>query len=147
MEVPGLGVESELQLPAHATATATPSWSRIGRLRHSFRQGHPWPTEWGQGSTCILTHTARFLAFCAELQREHLYLCYGKDFCVCSRVMWVTVLCSFLLILFVSFKEYSMCYGHVRACITMIKILTNQIQQYIKMKVRLTKCLSSISTV
>ena len=40
MEVPGLGVESELQLPAHATATATPSWSRIGRLRHSFRQGH-----------------------------------------------------------------------------------------------------------
>ena len=29
MEVPGVGVESELQLPAHATATATKDLSRI----------------------------------------------------------------------------------------------------------------------
>ena len=29
MEVPGLGVESELQLPAYATATATPDPSHV----------------------------------------------------------------------------------------------------------------------
>ena len=40
MEVPRLGVESELQLPAQAaaTATATPDLNRIGDLHHSSRQ-------------------------------------------------------------------------------------------------------------
>ena len=31
MEVPRLGVQSELQLPAYATATATRDLSRVGR--------------------------------------------------------------------------------------------------------------------
>ena len=35
MEVPRLGVESELQLPAYATATATPDLSCICNLHHS----------------------------------------------------------------------------------------------------------------
>ena len=35
MEVPGLGVESELQLPAYTTATAMPDPSRICHLHHS----------------------------------------------------------------------------------------------------------------
>jgi len=35
MEVPGLGVESELQLPAYTTATATQDLSRVCDL-------HPW---------------------------------------------------------------------------------------------------------
>ena len=38
MEVPRLGVESEPQLPAYATATATPDPGRIFDLHHSSRQ-------------------------------------------------------------------------------------------------------------
>ena len=38
MEVPRLGVESDLQLPAYATATATPDLSRICDPHHSSRQ-------------------------------------------------------------------------------------------------------------
>ena len=38
MEVPRLGVESELQLPACTTATATPDLSHICNLHHSPRQ-------------------------------------------------------------------------------------------------------------
>ena len=38
MEVPRLGVESELQLTAYTTATATPDPSRICNLHHSSRK-------------------------------------------------------------------------------------------------------------
>ena len=40
MEVPGLGVDSELQLQAYATAAATVTWdpSGIYNLHHSSRQ-------------------------------------------------------------------------------------------------------------
>ena len=38
MEVPRLGVESELQLPAYTTATAMPDLSRVYNLHHSSRQ-------------------------------------------------------------------------------------------------------------
>ena len=38
MEVPGLGAESELQLPAYTTATATKDLSCICDLHHSSRQ-------------------------------------------------------------------------------------------------------------
>ena len=38
MEVPRLGVEWELQLPATATATAMPEPSRVCGLHHSSRQ-------------------------------------------------------------------------------------------------------------
>ena len=38
VEVPRLGVKSELQLPAYATATATPDQSCICDLHHSSRQ-------------------------------------------------------------------------------------------------------------
>ena len=37
-EVPSLGVETELQLPASATSTATPDPSHISDLHHSLRQ-------------------------------------------------------------------------------------------------------------
>ena len=39
MEVPRLGVKSELQVPAYATATAAPDSSLICDLHHSSRQG------------------------------------------------------------------------------------------------------------
>ena len=38
MEVPRLGVKSELQLPAYNTATATPDPTRVCNLHHSSRQ-------------------------------------------------------------------------------------------------------------
>ena len=38
MEVPRLGVESELHLPAYATATATPDQSHVCDLHHSSCQ-------------------------------------------------------------------------------------------------------------
>ena len=38
MEVPGLGVKSELQLPAYTTARATPDPSHICNWHHSSRQ-------------------------------------------------------------------------------------------------------------
>ena len=38
MEVPGLGVDMELQLPAYATATVTPDLSHICDLDHSLQQ-------------------------------------------------------------------------------------------------------------
>ena len=38
VEIPRLGVESELQLPAYTTATAMPDLSRIFDLRHSLWQ-------------------------------------------------------------------------------------------------------------
>jgi len=38
MEVPRLGVELELQLPAHTTATVTADPSLIGNLHHSSQQ-------------------------------------------------------------------------------------------------------------
>ena len=38
MEVPRLGVESELQLPAYATATAPLDLSHICDLHHSLQQ-------------------------------------------------------------------------------------------------------------
>ena len=38
MEVPRLGFESELQLPAYATAISMPDLSRICELHHSSQQ-------------------------------------------------------------------------------------------------------------
>ena len=38
MEIPRLGVESELQLPAYTTATATPDSSHVCDLHHSSQQ-------------------------------------------------------------------------------------------------------------
>ena len=54
-EVPRLGVESELQLPAYSTTTATPDPSRVCNLQHSWQQHlilNPWSKagDW----TCIL---------------------------------------------------------------------------------------------
>ena len=38
MEIPKLGVQAELQLPAYTTATATPYPSHISDLHHSLQQ-------------------------------------------------------------------------------------------------------------
>jgi len=59
LEVPRLGVESELQLPAYTTATATPDLSHICELHHSSWQC--WvlnPLSGARDQTCILVDTS-----------------------------------------------------------------------------------------
>ena len=59
MEVLRLGVESELQLLAYTTATATREPSRIFNLHHSSRQRWiPDPLNKARDWTCILTDTS-----------------------------------------------------------------------------------------
>ena len=43
MEVPRLGVESELQLPAYTTDTVKPDPSQVCNLHHSSWQSQIWP--------------------------------------------------------------------------------------------------------
>ena len=62
MEVPRLGVESELQRPAYTTATAIPDPSRVCDLHHSSQQ--LWilhPLKEARDQTCILMGTSRAL--------------------------------------------------------------------------------------
>ena len=71
MEIPRLGVEWELQLPAYTTATAMGDPSHILELRCSSRQRRilNLPTEGGQGSDL---HPHGYESGCqpAELQWE-----------------------------------------------------------------------------
>ena len=60
MEVPRLGVESELQLPAYTTATATQDLRRLCDLHHSSWQC--WilnPLSEARDGTCILIDPSR----------------------------------------------------------------------------------------
>ena len=57
MEVPSLGVELELQLPAYTTATAVQDLSRVCDLYHSSRQCQiPDPLSEARDRTYILMH-------------------------------------------------------------------------------------------
>ena len=59
MEAPWLGVESELQLPAYATATATWNLSYICKLHHSSQKCQiPNPLSEARGQPCVLTDTS-----------------------------------------------------------------------------------------
>ena len=62
MEIPRLGVESELQLLAYTPATAMPDLSHICKLHHSSRQH--WilnPLMEARDQTCILMDTGQVL--------------------------------------------------------------------------------------
>ena len=60
MEVPRLGVESELQLLAYTTATAMPDPSHICDLHHSSWQRQVLnPLSEAQDQTCILMHASQ----------------------------------------------------------------------------------------
>jgi len=66
MEVPRLGVESELQLLAYTTTTATWDPSHICNLRHSSRQQRiPDPLSKARDQTHILMGTSRIHFHCA----------------------------------------------------------------------------------
>ena len=53
MEVPRLGVKSELQLPAYTTATTTPDPSSICKLCHSSQPCHILNLSKARDQTCI----------------------------------------------------------------------------------------------
>ena len=55
MEVPGLGVESELQLPAYATATTTTDLTRVCYL---WRPQILNPLSTARDQTCVLMDTS-----------------------------------------------------------------------------------------
>ena len=60
MEVPSLGVELELKLPAYTTATAMPDLSRVWDLHHSARKRQiPNPLSEARARTRILMDTGR----------------------------------------------------------------------------------------
>ena len=60
MEVPKLGLESELQLPAYAAATAALDPSCISNLHHSSWQHQIFnPMSQARGQTCILINISR----------------------------------------------------------------------------------------
>jgi len=60
MDVPRLGVESELQLLAYTTATATPDLSNVCDLHHSSQQHQiPDPQSEAGDQTHILMDTSR----------------------------------------------------------------------------------------
>ena len=58
MEVPRLGVKSELQLPAYTTAIATPDLSCVCHLHHSLQQSRILnPLSGARDGTCIFVDT------------------------------------------------------------------------------------------
>ena len=62
MEVPRVGVEAELQLPAYTTATATWDPSCIWDLNHTLRQGQLFnPLIEARDGTHILVHSSQVL--------------------------------------------------------------------------------------
>ena len=66
MEVPRLGVKSELQLTAYTTATATQDWSSVCSLHHSsWQHWIPGPLRKAKDKTHILINTSWIPFHCA----------------------------------------------------------------------------------
>ena len=75
MEVPKLGVELELQLPAYTTATATRDLSHICDIHHSSWQGQiPNPVNETRDQTCILIDTSQIQFQSATMGTPKNYL-------------------------------------------------------------------------
>ena len=75
MEIPGLGVESELQLPAYTTDTATPDGSLLCDLPCSSWQGRMLdPPSTARDRTCILKDTSLVHYHWATVGAPHQHL-------------------------------------------------------------------------
>ena len=77
MEVPRLGVESELLLPAYATATTTPDPRHVCDLHHSSQQC--WilnPLSEARDQTCNLMVPAGFVSAAPRRERHLFFLLY-----------------------------------------------------------------------
>ena len=74
MEVPGLGVELELQLATYATARATPDLSHIYDLHHSSRQRQILnPLSEARVQTCNLMVPSQICFHCATMGTPVIY--------------------------------------------------------------------------
>ena len=74
MELPRLGVESELQLPAYATATATGDPSCICDLHHSsWQRWIPYPLREARDQTRNLM-VPSWICFCCAMTRTPIFL-------------------------------------------------------------------------
>ena len=79
MEVPRLGVTSELQLLASTTDTATQDLSHICDLHHSSQQHQILnPLSEVMDQTCILTDTSRVRYHCATMRIPCRTVCNSK---------------------------------------------------------------------
>ena len=80
MEVPRLGVESELQLPAYAAATTKWDLNLLCNLHHSSWQHHILnPLSEAQDQTCILMDTIWIRAHCATMGTPSIYFLGKQD--------------------------------------------------------------------
>ena len=81
MEVPRLGVEAELQLPAYTTVTATHDLSHICKLHHSSQQHWiPDPLSEARDRTWILKDTSRICFRCATMGTPSTLCSYPHTF-------------------------------------------------------------------
>ena len=80
MEVPRLGVELELQLPATASATAMPDPSHVCYLHHSSQQ-HQIPSPLGRArdGTCILMGTSQIPNLLCHNRNSLLFFPQGSQ--------------------------------------------------------------------
>ena len=110
MEILRLGLQSELQLPATATATQVPS--RVCDLHHS--SGQRWiPNPLGKvrDRTCILTDTSQIHFHCTTMGTP--WVCFAKLylsrnlFIVSNFFLFMTV--KFLINLFLSCNVFQVC--------------------------------------
>ena len=74
MEVPRLGVELELLLPAYTTATAMPAWSCLCNLHRSSQQHRVLDPLSGSRDRTFVLILVRFIS--TEPQQKLLYKCF-----------------------------------------------------------------------
>jgi len=100
MEVPRLGVESELQLPAYTTATATWDLNLVCHLYHSSRQ--LWilnPLSKARDRTRHLTVPCRICFHCATMGTPNIWILRGHQLLLCghglpaSEIQWIIFMC------------------------------------------------------
>ena len=108
MEVPSLGFELELQLPAYATATATQDPGHVCDLDHSSWQcpSH-YPLSKARDRTCILMDTSQLVRFLtAEPQQELLPIFFFYCLFIIFQNLFQLVILSLL-----SFSQFIPRYG------------------------------------
>ena len=79
MEIPRLGAESELQLPAYTTATAVPDPGRICKIHRN--SGQHWilnPLSKARDRTYILMNTSRVLNLLSHNRNSNFIIFYSS---------------------------------------------------------------------
>ena len=105
MEVPGLGVESDLQLPAYATAIAMPDPSHACDLHHSSRQHRiPNPLSEARDQTCILIDTIQ-ICFCWAMT--------GTPVLLFLMLSWIRLSLFFFRCLIVCVQNATKCWFYI----------------------------------